>query len=506
MARTLVTASDFIVGSGHPTLPQVKDIYVSELWTSFILEHSSTTGEHLAPFDTLGILEVGTYTGTGATLPITLTGSLANRTVKAVLVWSAETGAAYLKTATMTNTKPTTDVTATFAQGITAIGTATFTLGTNVNVNDSGKSYFFIALGAGTTPDTGSTASPPSWIGHNVAMLGGNAATMANSVENALDTQFKIEHSEAGVHTSAAFLGITRIALGTFTPDGTSSQTVNLEDVTIDIQFLLIWAEDIRSPVFKTEAMTTLRQFTNTAISSLTSPALTLATGSFSIDCLQRYAQETFIDLQDQANGSTSFPDGSGFSNDFNVYSSASWTNSTFAEGSTSMVFSSGGNLSLAGQEIDIAGDFEISFYIKGTSTDNLGRFFEITGGEAYTESEVKIGHTIGTSSGASTVTVTVIIPGESEQTIVGTTDVKDNAWHQVEVIKANDIITLKVGGSAEGTPVTSAVTFISDPYMTSCRIGLLNYTTGSTFYCDRLILKRTPYIFGNQTYYYLGM
>ena len=504
MARTLIATTDYRVAQGNPTIVDIKNRQIKELWASFIIGHSATTGKHLTPFTNLGIFEVGTYAGTGAAQTITLVGNCASRDLKIVLIWSEATGAVYIRTDTMTVTKKTTVAIDGYSGAITALGSGFFTLGTDTTVNDNGVTYYFIVIASGQTPNTGSAASPPAWIGNNVALLGGNSATMANSVETALDTSFQVEHTEAGAHKTAAWQYLSLVETGTFTPDLTASQTVTLDNSSIDIAFLLILSEDTQGPFFKTADMTVLRQFSNAAL-AVTPPILTLGTGGFTVDSTQYLPQETIMDIQDQADGTTLFPDSSSYGFDLSYTGTVSWTNTTFGEGTTS-IFINTGLLSIYNTALTLPDDWEVEFWVKFTTTDNFYSFFYMGTAFSSTGGHIELGHAEGFDDGASGL---VVIsgrlgnpsPGTDYKPITGTTDVKDGLWHLINLIYSNGILTLKVDSTIEGTPIALSIALT-----TQFRIGNIPGASIGTCYVDRIKIKRTPRLLSAQEHHYLAI
>jgi hypothetical protein len=498
MARTLIATSDYIVADGHPSLVDIKNRYIEELWTSFIAEHDENTGEHLAPYNSLGLYEVDTYSGTGASQTITFSGNLTSRTIKAVLIWSASTGTAYIRLDTMSTTKKLSG--ATVSDAITTLGTGSVTIGTSLEVNQSSVTYYMLAIGAGQTPDTGDASSAPSWIQHNIAMLGGNSATMANSVEDALDTSFQVQHTEAGVHDSTlAFAGVGIVETGTFTPDGTIGQVVTLTN-DINIKFLIIAAEDARSPYFKSSSMSKIRNFTNAEITNA-SNALSLGQGQFIIDGTQELNQETFLDLQDQPDGSTSFPDSSSYSHTVSKYGSgtAEWTNSTAGEGTTSIKLINAFLTVSRANTLQMFNDFEFSTWLRLDSTDKpFGKLFQVSNSG---DSDDWIYFELTTFSAAtSTLTLVVEKTGESTQSTTTTTNVKDGAWHKIEIKSQDGQITIDVGGTTEGSVIDAQLSF-DDP---NIWIGSNGHPISEQREIDRTTLKRTPRIFSTQQYSYL--
>ncbi len=290
-----------------------------------------------------------------------------------------------------------------------------------------------------------------------------------------------------------------------FTPDGTSSQTVPLDDSTLDLKFLLIWAENTISPYFKTEDMSVLRKFTNTAIVPSTT-ALTLGTGSFEINNNATFPEETFVDLQDQTHGSTSFPDSSGYSNTFSISSAHSgtiaWDNSTYTEGTTSIKVAGKYIEAALYQYIDFDFDFEIN--VKGTTTDSFQTFFIMLEPGYPAGYRLRIGHVNEYTTGTSPARVSITFG--STATIDGTTDIKDNAWHKINVVKVSGVVSLYVDSVLEGTPIASDVGFrFTGGTYNTCRIGNIS-SAASVLYMDRPILKFKPLVFNQQTYHYLGM
>jgi hypothetical protein len=264
--------------------------------------------------------------------------------------------------------------------------------------------------------------------------------------------------------------------------------------------------------------MSVIRQFTNTAL-SLSDTVLTLSTGSFEVNGEVLFPEQTIIDLQDQAHSSTSFPDSTQYGNDFSINpggtGTIAWDNSTAAEGTTS--------IKTTGKKIEctvvqlVSGDFDIEFHIKGTYTDSYASFFQIVNINATIlggfTSTIIIGHSNTYSTGTSPVKAT--IQGVSGTlTITGTTDVKDNVWHQINLKRVSGVLSLEVDTVSEGTPVAytdkltiertvGSLTYTPNIAMT---LGHINGVVGSTLYIDRFKFKRTPQIFDSQPYYYFAL
>lgn len=512
MARSWITAAEYIVGAGHPVLPDVKNRVGRELWAAFIAEHDASTGQHKSPYDTLLLYETGTYIGTGAAQDVTLAGALAGILLQMVWVWSAAYSSLYL---TITGwggvARSLNEGDAPLAANTLTLGTSTFSLGTAGEVNNSGTTYYYIAYGQGQTADIGDTSSEPSWIDHNVAMLGGISTTMANSAENELDTSFQAEHNEDGTHKTSAFSGVGTLEIGTLnTFEIVSGKyifnddiTVALSNTSLDVKFLL-WANTTQRagmPYFIDEESGVLRSFGNAALSPGSNSSV--ATGSFTVSPNQQ-TEETIFDLQDQANGSTTLTDSSSYAHPLTVgLGTPTWTSATFAEGTTSLNISNAsfyaedaatGLLTFQDRSLRLMADFEINFHVKGGTDSNwiylvtfgFLRFGQAVNGFATSAARVDLYDWTGTTT-----------------TITGSTNIKDNTWHEITIKRIDGNVTLEVDNVPEGSVVENFEAI----YFDGIRVGLqVYYQAGAAWYIDRLTVKRKPLVVYPDFYDYIAI
>jgi len=529
MARTLIAATDYIVAEGHPNLVDIKNRYIKELWASFVLGHDPITGRHIGDLARLGIVDTGTYTGNGTTQTIPLP-SITDRP-DLVMVWSEDYPSYYIKTLTTVNTIVSTYYLCSLSDAITALENTSFTVGADAEVNAAGTTFYYFAVSNGPTPDTGDASSAPAWIGHNVAMQGGNSATMANSVENALDTSFQMEHEEVGLHKTAAFSGISVVDSDFFFPLGISRQVVPLNIQDLEIAFIMIhedsaftddvFSDHFFSPYIKTLTMQNnsipIKVFFSVAL-PISEGVVELGTGEFAIDGTTDIGvQETIFDIQDGTVGTSIVTDSTIYNNFVKVAGTTSWVNSTppaIPEGTAYLQFTGAGSVVQLGEYWSNfapfngawcgtrGSDFEISFYLRGGTSASMEKFVLITDVKS-SRPWFQVGHANGLTSGSSPIKLSAYNGDGIPYSITGTTDIKDNTWHTIVISYTNEVFSVSVDGSIDGTPVS-----VPGMAIEGDRPFLFGHqgADGNNLYMDRIKIKRTPKIFniGSRYHYFV--
>lgn len=249
MALTLVTAAEAIMGANNPKgYPDTKNRQGQELETLMLVEHTEDTGVHSGRSSAI-VIEIGTFVGDGTGWQ---TVSLSNSSLWPYYfeVWAdhTDTPEFFVPGTRGDWVSGSAALSYTVLKGIMPEKPGSYTNSTTYN-------YFVMGYDIETTftGDTGA-GSDPSWIGHDVALLGGNASQTANSVEDSIYTAFTHEHTAAGVHNPAIFS--YRFEWFWYLGDGTDSRVVSLVNDDLDVKwvFLVPWASE--SPLIRSEDMT----------------------------------------------------------------------------------------------------------------------------------------------------------------------------------------------------------------------------------------------------------
>jgi len=471
MARDLIVTSDIIAGEGHALgYPDTKNQYLREIWADFTQEHE-ISGAQKAPYEHFAIPEGNTYTGTGTALTVSFTHTTFTEIIL-LLLWGTDDGELYLCT-TAGQTQKASDGSV-ITDGVTALDTDGFTIGTNANLNTNTNTYYYFVIAMGTTPDSGSNASPPTWIADGTACLGGAASTMANDVEDDLDTKFLVKHTiDTGAHDDSEFDDYAKANTGTFEVDGTSNQTVTLSNTNLNIQHLWLW-DAATFIAFKGENLARLRNYTTTALGS---PGfVALGTGSFQIDGTKmKAANTTILDINSDTTDGNSYIENSASSSvDIRIVNPAGGAMTPVYHstdqahtGATSLKFDGGTAITgfwVYSDALDLVGDFLIEFELFINATpDNANEtyFFKWVGYSSGVTTSIQIEFV--NTAGSWTLKATIVDDTDTTTTISSTTDISTAAWHNFQLIRTSGFIELKREGSAEGS--ASLSTAISGMY-----------------------------------------
>lgn len=453
MARDLILTTDIIAGEGHPLFPDTKNKYLREIWADFLKEHTDA-GEHASPYNAFALLDHGDYTGTGAILTVSF--ALTFTAVVCLLLWGEDDGDLYFCT-TAGQTKKASDGSK-VTTGVLTIDTDGFTLGTYAGLNTDTSTYFWCAIGMGPSPDIGSNLSPPAWIADSTPCLGGNAATMANAVEDDLDTKFLTKHTmTTGAHDDSEFDGLAKAHTGTFSVSGHHAQAVMLANANLQITALWLW-DAVGFLAFQTASMLNLREYTTAALPF--SNYVSLGTGQFTIDGTKLdAANRVILGIDGEWTGSiTQVTDTS--ENAYPIYNPAEGGTAAI---SRSIAQAKTGTYSLA---LPVAGytasrclvypnkpvvaNFALSFaiYIPTAADTFAGTILLWT--NAATTAYIKI--EIENAGGTHTLKMSLKDDSGNTDTLTSSSDLSDSAWHVIEVARVSGALTLTVDAGSEDT------------------------------------------------------
>lgn len=516
MARTLIATNELIVGENHPNLPDTKNRYGKELWAAWLVEHTPT-GEHASPYNVFPIPMHGSVTGTGAAQTVTWPVDTLTE-VLSLSLWTPNSADIYMVTGdSVPNVKssaselPQTD-------RVTAMDTDGFTLGTAAEVNTAGVTCFYFALGLGTTTDAGVNNDPPDWIQHGTPLIGGDGTASGNSVEYDLDTKFQVEHSEEGVHDASAFSHIAKAEQGTFTPDGSTLQSVILDDSTLSIKSLILLPHNTNRISYKTSTMPNLRELSTTALSDVTYASL--YTGRFEINGSILGTETTFIQMTtDKPDGSRDFADDAIPAHLIQILSDSgiSYSNAAAHSGTTSIrqiaaatpvpsnIFVNPLSLAapyiytLVGKDFDFSCEYRLD---STTDVQNFGHYRGLSIEMYFQYSFTSLNHfntaininlnslyrpTVSLYVNDGTGGINTLIG-----TITGTTTVNDSTFHTIRINFSGGYVKLYIDGSLQGTPLAYVSNF---GYFAGMFLGMAP-CDDKPQYLDDIYVKYTPEYF----------
>lgn len=142
---TLKESTHGVNSGGHP---DVSNRPCRTIWSNFTAQHNKD-GTHFSGLTTgAGVMEQGTYTGTGAALTVTLTNTALS--IEFIRVFSAATAFTWWTTAEISLALTGVSISTQGVSGtnqIVAVTTGSFDLGTSTEVNDTGITYYYIVYG-----------------------------------------------------------------------------------------------------------------------------------------------------------------------------------------------------------------------------------------------------------------------------------------------------------------------------------------------------------------------
>jgi hypothetical protein len=440
-----IGATEPIAGENCPFYPDSKNRVGKSLVNAFLVGHTAS-GIHKTNAILPTIL-VGTWTGDGTSNKvITLTDPTA--TIQAIFAWDAVGTNIYFVTSLMTTAvKGLLHAMYWYAFGANLTPVGQFTVYSPLN--ESAQVYYYAALVTGGYTTT--NATPPNWVVHGEQLLGGAAGTEpGNRVEKALYDIYTVEHTDAGTHRATAFLNLHKVEALTFTGTGSAAQVIALADTTMDIKALLLWRLDLDIVCYQTETMAKTRRFDNQLLAT---NAITLGTGSFTVDGTQVHPEETYVEiLSDTSDGDTTFVN-SGFSPlAFIAAGGGKHSTDEPHTGATSIKCSASAdgimlyNGGFAMNQIYLGGDFTISVAVHTTTTESVARnIFGLS---------LDATHYLNLYLDTADAIPKIGIMSGTLSTVIGTTHIHDDSWHVLVISRTAGVISLLVDTISEGTPV----------------------------------------------------
>jgi hypothetical protein len=454
MARTLISADEYIIAENHPKYPDTKNRYGKELWESFLNQHYPSGG-HTPPYNSFPIPETSTYEGASAAQTIDFLITTFTE-ILCLWIWSEQDGNLYLVTGDGMPKMKSTAEEAPQTDRVTAISTTGFTLGTAAEVNTSGVTYHYFVLGYGSTPDPGVNDDPPAWIQHGTPLQGGDETTSANSVEYDLDTKFQGGHTEAGAHLSGAFAGLAEAEQGSCTPTGSAAQEEALAAVTDAVKAVFLLPDAPKAPLFKFGVMPATRDFSNVSMAAASPDYLTLGTGKFLINGFAGPGEVTVFNLQsDTTDGSTTFTDSSGDPHAITAHGGVKHSTDTAHTGASSIKLTASTGMGSGGDYLEVVtalgsdltpyGDFSLSFWVK----TNGGYFANRGILQAF---NLCVALDSASPYNAPKIKLTNVWNPAGGYILTTTTTMNDNAWHQVEILFSLGTLSILIDGSVEAS------------------------------------------------------
>jgi len=492
MALPLKTTSDFVVAENDPFFPDIQNKELRFLWAAYTVQHNED-GTHID----LPKIEEDTYAGTGAAQTISLTDTTLTP-IKWLWLFSENDAYLYFVTDTMPSgyAKRHDGIYANY--GITLSG-AGFTLTAASVLNTNAIDYYYVAWGIGGMGDPqGSNASPPTWIEHGDDIEGGTGKP-ACQVEEELYDDFIVEHTEAGIHNISEWDVLLVFETGTFAPDGSASQEIELE-MTETPSVIWFMAEDYSVVGLYVTAFGKLRLL---QVAALTNTGfVTPAAGKFTLDGTVMGDEIQFLGIySDTLDGSTDFEDSTKFANEIQTTGVVTHSTDQPHTGATSIKFNQPGiapflrvyGSTPAGSTFVIPGDFRFKFsvYIPSATplTLSFGLFYLFpVGGSNY----------LYINCQASTGYAEVRFGTDS--LITSTTVINDDAWHDIELSRIGETLYLEIDGAPEGSYAYGADS------MTVYRVDFGGNVAGVRYYDDLELFATLPYFMSGSTLHYVAM
>ena len=158
-----------------------------------------------------------------------------------------------------------------------------------------------------------------------------------------------------------------------------------------------------------------------------------------------------------------------------------------------------------------LPGDFDISFYVKTAYSHDMDGLFMVMMWRDLLWGRLGI-----LADGGATSTIKIVDGYSGTVLLSGSTQINDDAWHQIELLRVSGTLTLKIDGTINATTTDTAVL---DPGVgTVVNFMMLgaggSYDTfipatasGTVGYMDELIVKKTDPLFrSGKVYHYLAL
>jgi len=501
MALTLKDTQNFVVGANDAYFPDAQNKEARQIWAAFIAEHTED-GFH----DFLPKLEEDTYAGTAAAQTVSLT----DTTLTPILwlwLFSENDGYLYFVAA---------DMPAGYAKrhdgiyadyGITLDG-AGFDLTAASVLNENAIDYYFVAWGIGQMGDPqGDNNDPPTWIEHGEDILAGTGEP-ACRVEEDLWTKFLVEHTDAGVHNNSDWDSLLEFEVGSFTPDGSAAQEIDLADITGTPNVIWLLPRTMQPAGVHVTAFGNLRLLQTDALPD--TGYVTPGAGKFTVDGSKiTNLLKIFELLSDTTDGSTTFTDTSKYARTIDrVGTDKTIEHSTdYAHTGTSCIkfaYNTGSGhitdylrpattMFNGASGLFLTSGFSLSCAFRMASAPSVGGdIIRFIGYHYPTSSPTDwyygyFGLRINTDG-----TVSAVIDNNTlSDTIDGTTDCADDAWHTLELTFEDGDFILYIDSGEEGTRLEGTIAMDSFTYAAPwVQIGSgLGANSGETAYIDDILL-----------------